>query len=88
MQRIVRQWVLVVAFACAIVGHAVFAQSLRGVPANTRIRVETATKQTQRTIPETDFLLVSTNHLKIQVNRVRYIWHVQAWMLFDDTRKA
>ena len=42
MQRIIGQWVFVVAFACATVGHAAFAQSLGGVPPNTRIRVETA----------------------------------------------
>lgn len=42
MQRIVAQRVFVVAFACVTVSRAVFAQSLGGVPANTRIRVETA----------------------------------------------
>ena len=42
MQRIVGLWVFVVAFACAPVGRAAFAQSLGGVPAHTRIRVETA----------------------------------------------
>ena len=42
MQRIVGLWVFVVAFACAPVGRAAFTQSLGGVPAHTRIRVETA----------------------------------------------